>query len=103
MIVPESDRLRIDGQRNGQEDGGRRAQRRTLVALIERRKDAHNASDARIWFDPITRERAMLLTLVALGAGPASFLARRLDRVIRLALAPALGLCVGAAVDDHAG
>ena len=38
----------------------------------------------------------MLLTLTALGVGPAAFLGRRFDSAARLAMAPVLGLCVGA-------
>lgn len=37
----------------------------------------------------------MLATLVALGVGPASFLGRRFDPAARLAMSPALGLCLG--------
>lgn len=51
-----------------------------------------------IWTDIITRELAMLATLLALGSGPASFLGRRFDASARLAMAPVLGLCTGTCV-----
>jgi hypothetical protein len=51
-----------------------------------------------IWTDIVTRELAMLVTLFALGIGAASFLGQRFDAAARLALAPVLGLCVGACV-----
>jgi hypothetical protein len=40
----------------------------------------------------------MLVALLLLGVGPASFFGRNVDPVARLALAPALGLCVGTSV-----
>lgn len=46
----------------------------------------------------VVRELAMLVTLFALGIGPASFLGRRFDAAARLAIAPVLGLCVGVCV-----
>jgi hypothetical protein len=51
-----------------------------------------------IWTDIFTRELIMLVTLLALGSGPAAFLGRRFDAAARLAIAPALGLCVGTCV-----
>jgi hypothetical protein len=51
-----------------------------------------------IWTDLVIREGVFLLVLFLLGSGPASFLSRRIDPVARLALAPALGMCVGTAV-----
>ncbi len=51
-----------------------------------------------IWFDIITRELFMLVTLVALGSGPASFLGSRFGAGARVAMAPALGLCTGTCV-----
>jgi hypothetical protein len=49
-----------------------------------------------VWLDLITRELLFVALLTALGSGPAAFLSERFDGVARLALAPALGLCVGA-------
>jgi hypothetical protein len=40
----------------------------------------------------------MLITLFALGSGPASFLGRRFAAAARVAMAPVLGLCLGASV-----
>jgi hypothetical protein len=40
----------------------------------------------------------MLITLLALGSGPASFLGRRFGAAARVAMAPVLGLCVGTSV-----
>ncbi len=40
----------------------------------------------------------MLITLLALGSGPASFLGRRFDPAARVAMAPVLGLCAGTCV-----
>ncbi len=40
----------------------------------------------------------MLVTLLALGSGPASFLGRRFDAAARLAMTPVLGLCLGTCV-----
>lgn len=40
----------------------------------------------------------MLVTLLALGSAPASFLGRRFDAAARVAMAPVLGLCVGTCV-----
>lgn len=53
-----------------------------------------------IWTDLLTREAVFVLTLLALGAGPAAFLSTRIDSGARLALAPVLGLCVGVALTD---
>lgn len=49
----------------------------------------------RVWLDLVVRELLFLALLTALGAGPAAFLPERFDRVVRVTLAPALGLCVG--------
>lgn len=46
----------------------------------------------------LVRQGAFLALLAALGAGPAALLARRFDLAVRVALAPALGLCVGVCV-----
>lgn len=51
-----------------------------------------------IWTDIVTRELAMLVTLFALGIGPASLLGERFSAAARLAIAPVLGLCVGTCV-----
>ena len=51
-----------------------------------------------IWTDIFTRELAMLLILLALGSGPASYLGRRFGAAARLAMSPALGLCLGTCV-----
>jgi hypothetical protein len=51
-----------------------------------------------IWLDIFVRELAMLVTLLALGSGPASFLGRRFDGAARLAMAPVLGLCLGTCI-----
>jgi hypothetical protein len=51
-----------------------------------------------IWTDIFARELAMLLILFALGSGPASYLPRRFGAAARLAMAPALGLCLGTCV-----
>jgi hypothetical protein len=51
-----------------------------------------------IWADIFIRELVMLVTLLALGSGPASFLSRRFDPAARVAMAPVLGLCVGVCV-----
>ena len=51
-----------------------------------------------IWADIFARELIMLITLLALGSGPASFLGRRFDAAARLAMAPVLGLCLGTCV-----
>jgi hypothetical protein len=51
-----------------------------------------------IWTDIITRELAMLVTLLALGSAPASYLSRRFTAASRLAMAPLLGLCLGTCV-----
>jgi hypothetical protein len=48
-----------------------------------------------IWTDIFVRELAMLVTLLALGSGPASFLGRRFDTASRIAMAPVLGLALG--------
>jgi hypothetical protein len=51
-----------------------------------------------VWTDIFSRELLMLVTLLALGSGPASFLGRRFDAAARLAMAPVLGLCLGTCV-----
>jgi hypothetical protein len=51
-----------------------------------------------IWTDLVTREAVFLLTMLALGAGPAVLLSSRFDGATRLALVPAFGLCLGVAV-----
>jgi hypothetical protein len=51
-----------------------------------------------LWVEIVARELAMLVTLVALGIGPASFLGRRFDAAARVAIAPALGLCLSTCV-----
>jgi hypothetical protein len=51
-----------------------------------------------IWTDILTRELAMLVTLLALGSGPASYLSHRFPPAARLAMAPVLGLCLGTCV-----
>lgn len=51
-----------------------------------------------IWTDIFIRELVMLVTLLAIGSGPASFLGRRFDAVARVAMAPVLGLCLGTCV-----
>jgi hypothetical protein len=51
-----------------------------------------------IWTDIFVRELVMLVTLLALGSGPASFLGRRFDVAARIAMAPVLGLCLGTCV-----
>jgi hypothetical protein len=51
-----------------------------------------------IWSDIIIREFAMLVTLFAMGSGPASFLSQRFGTAARVAMAPVLGLCLGTCV-----
>jgi hypothetical protein len=51
-----------------------------------------------LWFDLISRELALLVVVTALGLGPSSFLSERFDATARLAMAPVLGMCTGAAV-----
>jgi hypothetical protein len=51
-----------------------------------------------LWIEIVARELAMLVTLFALGIGPASFLGRRFDAAARLAIAPVFGLCVATCV-----
>jgi hypothetical protein len=51
-----------------------------------------------IWADILIRELVMLVTLFALGSGPAAFLGRRFDAAARVAMAPVLGLCLGTCV-----
>lgn len=51
-----------------------------------------------VWVELLSRELLFVVLLGALGLGPASFLSDRFDRLTRLALAPALGLCVGVCV-----
>jgi len=50
-----------------------------------------------IWLELLTREAAFLVVLSVLGAGPATYLSDRFDLASRIALAPALGFCVGTA------
>jgi hypothetical protein len=49
-----------------------------------------------IWLELITRELLFFALLLALGSGPASFLPERFGATVRVALAPVLGVCVGA-------
>ena len=49
-----------------------------------------------VLIDLILRESLFLVLLAALGAGPAAFLGERFDRCARAAMAPVLGLCLGA-------
>ena len=49
-----------------------------------------------VWLDLIVRELLFVALLAALGTGPAAFAGERFNGVARLALAPALGLCLGA-------
>ncbi len=51
-----------------------------------------------IWADILVRELVMLVALLALGSGPASLLGSRFEAAARIAMAPVLGLCVGACV-----
>jgi hypothetical protein len=51
-----------------------------------------------IWTALVAREAALLTILALLGAGPASLLSERFDAATRLALAPALGFCIGTCV-----
>jgi hypothetical protein len=51
-----------------------------------------------IWTDIAVRELVMLVTLAAIGSGPASYLGRRFDAAARVALAPVLGLCLGTCI-----
>ncbi len=51
-----------------------------------------------IWTYIVTREGFMLLTMLALGSGPAAFLGERFGAAARVALAPVFGLCVGTCV-----
>lgn len=51
-----------------------------------------------IWTDLLIREGILLLILLALGVGPASFLSERFDAASRLALTPILGFCAGTCV-----
>jgi hypothetical protein len=51
-----------------------------------------------LWVEIAARELAALAALIALGIGPASFLGRRFDAAARLAIAPALGLCLATCV-----
>jgi hypothetical protein len=48
-----------------------------------------------VWIQLIIRELLFLLLLTALGTGPAAFLGKRFAGVSRVAMAPALGLCLG--------
>ncbi len=54
--------------------------------------------DLHLWLEIVARELAMLVTLFALGVGPASFLGRRFDTAARLAIAPVFGLCLATCV-----
>jgi hypothetical protein len=49
-----------------------------------------------VWLDLIVRELLFVVLLAALGAGPSAFVGERFNGVARVALAPALGLCLGA-------
>jgi hypothetical protein len=51
-----------------------------------------------LWTEIAARELAMLVTLLALGIGPASFLGPRFDGAARLSIAAALGLCLSTCV-----
>jgi hypothetical protein len=51
-----------------------------------------------IWISLAGREAALLSILLLLGAGPASFISDRFDAAGRIALAPALGFCLGTCV-----
>jgi hypothetical protein len=51
-----------------------------------------------IWTDIFVRELTMLVALLALGSGPASFLGNRFGTAGRLAMAPVLGLCLGTCI-----
>jgi hypothetical protein len=51
-----------------------------------------------IWTSLAAREAALLAILLLIGAGPASYLSDRFDAAGRIALAPALGFCVGTCV-----
>jgi hypothetical protein len=51
-----------------------------------------------IWTSLAAREAALLTILLLLGSGPASFLPDRIDAASRIALAPALGFCLGTCV-----
>jgi hypothetical protein len=51
-----------------------------------------------IWRELLAREGVFLLLLAMIGAGPAAFLSERFDGAARIALAPALGFCLGTAV-----
>jgi hypothetical protein len=48
-----------------------------------------------IWTDLAAREAVYLVLLLALGAGPAALLPSRFDAGSRIAMAPALGFCLG--------
>jgi hypothetical protein len=49
-----------------------------------------------VWLDLLARELLFFALLTTLGLGPASFLPARFGNTVRLAIAPALGVCVGA-------
>jgi hypothetical protein len=51
-----------------------------------------------IWSALAAREVALLVMLLLLGSGPAAFLPARFDAVMRIALAPLLGFCVGTCI-----
>jgi len=51
-----------------------------------------------IWTDIVARESFMLLTMLALGSGPAAFLGERFGAAARVALAPVFGLCLSTCV-----
>ncbi len=53
-----------------------------------------------IWLELILREVLFFALLLALGCGPAAFLPQRFGNTVRLALAAALGLCVGICLTD---
>jgi hypothetical protein len=49
-----------------------------------------------VWLELVSRESVFFALVAVLGLGPAAFLPERFDTTARLALAPVLGLCVGA-------
>jgi hypothetical protein len=52
------------------------------------------------WIDLLVRELLFVVPVAALGSGPAAFLPKRFPRTVRWAMAPGLGLCVGACLTD---
>jgi hypothetical protein len=49
-----------------------------------------------VWLELLSRELLFVVLLAAIGSAPAAFLSERFDGIARLAMAPVLGLCVGA-------